>query len=90
MPRKLALAVLVRELGRSLRDLEPALQRRDEAVWLRAFKSRLHDPLPPAVAHDLPDWLWERLGDAYGDDGARARSRARGTRRRRSTCASIR
>ncbi len=74
-PRKLALAVLVRELGRSLRELEPALTTADD-VWLRAFKSRLHDPLPPAVAADLPDWLWDRLGDAYGDDervGARAR-----------------
>ena len=68
-PRKLAIAVLVREQGRSLRDLEPALRTADEA-FLREFKSRLHDPLPPAVAHDLPDWLWERLGTAYGDDGA--------------------
>ena len=62
-------------MGRSLRDLEPALTRAD-ALWVRAFKSRLHDALPPAVAHDLPDWLWDRLGAAYGDaerDGARAR-----------------
>jgi 16S rRNA (cytosine967-C5)-methyltransferase len=65
-PRKLALAILVREMGRSLRDLEPALNTAD-GLWVRAFKSRLHNPLPPAVAADLPDWLWDRLGDAYGD-----------------------
>ncbi|MEO8347203.1 MAG: RsmB/NOP family class I SAM-dependent RNA methyltransferase [Betaproteobacteria bacterium] len=74
-PRKLALAVLVREQGRSLRDLEPALKSADE-TWLRAFKSRLHDPLPPAVAHDLPDWLWDRLGVAFGDDERVALARA--------------
>jgi len=65
-PRKLAIAAMVREQGRSLRDLEPALNTAD-GIWLRAFKSRLHDALPPAVAHDLPDWLWGRLGSAYGD-----------------------
>ena len=65
-PRKLALAIIVREMGRSLRDLEPVLNAAD-GLWVRAFKSRLHNALPPAVAADLPDWLWERLGDAYGD-----------------------
>jgi 16S rRNA (cytosine967-C5)-methyltransferase len=74
-PRKLALATLVREQGRSLRDLEPALKSADE-VWLRAFKSRLHDVLPPAVAHDLPDWLWDRLGAAYDGDERVALARA--------------
>src|SRR4029450_12704444 len=75
-PRKLAIATLSREQGRSLRDLEPALTAADE-IWLRAFKSRLHDPLSPAVAHDLPDWLWERLGAAYGDAERVALARAR-------------
>ncbi len=74
-PRKLAIAVLVREQGRSLRDLEPALTTADE-IWLRALKSRLHDVLPPAVAHDLPDWLWDRLGTAYGDSERIALARA--------------
>ena len=74
-PRKLALAVIVREMGRSLRDLEPALNAAD-GMWVRAFKSRLHNALPPAVAADLPDWLWERLGEAYGDADARG-ARAR-------------
>jgi 16S rRNA (cytosine967-C5)-methyltransferase len=66
-PHKLAIAVLVREMGRSLRDLASALSAADD-IWLRAFKSRMHNPLPPAVAHDLPDWLWDRLGEAYGDE----------------------
>ncbi|MCC6193898.1 MAG: hypothetical protein IT518_05455, partial [Burkholderiales bacterium] len=51
-PRRLALAVLVREMGRSLRDLAPALNAADD-VWLRAFKSRMHGPpkgRPEAVA----------------------------------------
>ena len=74
-PRKLAIAVLVREQGRSLRDLEPALRTADEA-FLREFKSRLHDPLPPAIAHDLPDWLWDRLGAAYGETERIALARA--------------
>jgi len=74
-PRKLAIAAMVREQGRSLRDLEPALNTAD-GIWLRAFKSRLHDALPPAVAHDLPDWLWGRLGSAYGDAERVALARA--------------
>src|SRR6185295_5026436 len=74
-PNKLALAVAVRELGLSLRDLEPAISAAD-AVWLRAFKSRLGSELAPAVAADLPDWLWERLGTVYGDDERTAMTRA--------------
>jgi 16S rRNA (cytosine967-C5)-methyltransferase len=64
--RKLALAVAVRHLGHSVRELEQVM-RAAEAEWLAAFKGRIGDPLPPAVAADLPDWLWDRLGDAYGE-----------------------
>ena len=74
-PRKLALAVVVREFGHSLRELAPALNTAD-ATWVRAFKSRLSRELPPAVAHDLPDWLWERLGTAYGEATRAAMARA--------------
>jgi len=66
-PAKLALAVTVRELGHSVRDLLPVVKEAD-AQWLAAFKSRLGTTLEPAVAADLPDWLWARLGTAYGDD----------------------
>jgi 16S rRNA (cytosine967-C5)-methyltransferase len=65
-PAKLALAVTVRELGHSVRELS-AVVNEAAAAWLRAFKSRLATELAPAVAADLPDWLWMRLGDAYGN-----------------------
>jgi 16S rRNA (cytosine967-C5)-methyltransferase len=65
-PTHLALAVTARELGIGLREMETALKAAD-AVWLRAFKTRLATPLPAAVAADLPDWLWTRLGAALGD-----------------------
>jgi 16S rRNA (cytosine967-C5)-methyltransferase len=74
-PRKLALAVVVREFGHSLRELAPALNTAD-ATWVGAFKSRLSRELPPAVANDLPDWLWERLGAAYGEATRAAMARA--------------
>ena len=74
-PRKLALAVIVREMGRSLRDLEPLLNATD-AIWVRAFKSRMGHELPPAVANDLPDWLWDALGTAHGDATRAALARA--------------
>jgi len=65
-PTHLALAVTVRELGIGIREMEPALKAAD-AVWLRAFKTRLATPLAAAVAADLPDWLWTRLGAALGE-----------------------
>ncbi len=65
-PRLLALAVTVREGVGSVRDLAPWLTQ-DETAWLAAFKGRLRDPLPDAVAADVPDWLWERLGAALGE-----------------------
>ena len=69
-PRLLAYAVAVREFGHSVREIEPAINAAD-ARWLAGFKGRLHDPLAPAVAADVPDWLWHRLGDAF-DDATRA------------------
>jgi 16S rRNA (cytosine967-C5)-methyltransferase len=73
--RHLALAVTARELGIGIREMETALTDADVA-WLRAFKSRLSTPLDPAVAADLPDWLWERLGVAYGEAGRESLARA--------------
>jgi len=74
-PRQLALAVAVRELGHSVRDLGPALNAA-EATWLSGFKSRMHAPMLSAVAADVPDWLWERLGVAYSDEQRAAITRA--------------
>jgi 16S rRNA (cytosine967-C5)-methyltransferase len=71
----LALAVIVREMGIGLREMGRALGEIDSA-WLAAFKSRLSTPLAPAVAADLPDWLWNRLGAAYGDAERESLARA--------------
>ena len=74
-PRLLAYTVAVRECGHSVRDLDPAINASD-ARWLASFKSRLHDPLAPAVAADVPDWLWHRLGESYDDASRAALTRA--------------
>ena len=75
LPRHLALAVAVRDFDFSVRELTPAINASD-AEWLAAFKSRLPETLPPAVAADVPDWLWDRLGDVYGDDARAAIARS--------------
>ena len=64
-PRRLALAMLVREQGRSVRELDAALTG-DERDWLAALKARPAEPLPAPVEADLPDWLWARLGETMG------------------------
>jgi 16S rRNA (cytosine967-C5)-methyltransferase len=74
-PRLLAYAVVVREFGHSVRELEPAINASD-ARWLAAFKGRLHDPLAPPVAADVPDWLWHRLGEAFDEKTRAALTRA--------------
>ena len=74
-PRKLALSVLVREIGYSVRELEPVL-RGDDAAWLAELKRRAKTTLGPAVVADVPDWLWERLCRVYGESEAMALARA--------------
>jgi 16S rRNA (cytosine967-C5)-methyltransferase len=74
-PRRIALAVVGRELGYSVRQIESACGSSD-AAWLAALKARLATPLAPAVSADLPDWLWDRLGRAYGDAEREALARA--------------
>jgi 16S rRNA (cytosine967-C5)-methyltransferase len=65
-PRYLAIASALRELGVSLRELEPALSPA-EIEWARAFKAR-KIALEGAEAVDLPDWLWDALGKALPDE----------------------
>jgi 16S rRNA (cytosine967-C5)-methyltransferase len=36
----------------------------------------MRDALPPAVAADVPDWLWDRLDEVYGDETRAALTRA--------------
>ena len=74
-PRQLALAVLVRELGLGVRELEGAISA-DDASWLRDLKARLATKLPEAVAADLPDWLWSKLGAVYGEEERKALAQA--------------
>lgn len=69
-PRKLAIAVIARDLGHSLRDIEPALSRA-EGKWLAELKARSAEPYPAAVAADLPDWLWARFCELYPDEEER-------------------
>lgn len=73
-PRRIALVVLVRDLARSVRDLERALDA-DEREWLAALKGRLGERQPDIVAAELPDWLWERLGEILGAEGRAAFAR---------------
>jgi len=60
--RLIAIAVCVRELGISLRELEGALSQQEQ-LWARQFKSS-RPSLIPAEAAELPDWLWDALGSA--------------------------
>ena len=62
MPRALAIAAVVRELGVSLRELESVLSE-EELAWAKDLKARKTE-LSPAEAADLPDWLWDKLGAA--------------------------
>ena len=64
--RPLAIGAAIRELGLSLRELEPALSA-DEQVWAREFKTR-KPTLSPAELADLPDWLWDALGAALPEE----------------------
>ncbi|MGH8712717.1 MAG: SAM-dependent methyltransferase, partial [Casimicrobiaceae bacterium] len=73
-PRRLAIAVTLRELGVSLREVEPALSAA-ETAWAKAFKAS-KPALSPAEAAELPEWLWDRLAAALpvGERDALARS----------------
>jgi len=63
-PRDLAVAALVRVFGLSGRALE------QDAPLVARIKSFAGRDLPAAVQADLPDWLWERLLAAYGEQEA--------------------
>ena len=65
-PRSLAIAVTLRELGISLRDLEPVLTS-EERSWAREFKA-YRPQLSAAEAAELPDWLWAKLDQGFKTD----------------------
>jgi len=63
-PRLLVAAALVRALGYSGRALAGLFD--DELIArLRAANS---ESLPPAVRAELPDWLWQRVAAAHGEE----------------------
>lgn len=64
--RQLLLAALVIARGWNLRELAPVLKG-DEEAWLAGLKASTGE-LPPAVAADLPDWLYERLAGQFPAD----------------------
>jgi 16S rRNA (cytosine967-C5)-methyltransferase len=73
-PRRLAIAVTLRELGASLREIEGALSTA-ETAWAKEFKAA-KPVLSPAEAAELPEWLWDKLTAALpaGERDALVRS----------------
>jgi len=51
--------------GMSARALHEALRKGEEGLVARA-RTASEATWPPAVAADLPDWLWQRLQDEHG------------------------
>ncbi len=63
MPRALAIAVTLRELGISLRELEPVLTN-EERAWAKDFKG-FRPELSAAEDAELPDWLWAKVDQSF-------------------------
>src|SRR5690349_6692593 len=65
-------------LAAAIAEAKPAARPAD-MVLHRFFREHpqlgARDPAP-AVAHGVPDWLWDRLGNAVGDDEREAMTRA--------------
>jgi 16S rRNA (cytosine967-C5)-methyltransferase len=67
--RRLLLGVLLRLQGVSLRDLGPLLNKQ-QTEWAHAIKAKSTENLPLAIQADLPDWLWDKLVQQYGEEQA--------------------
>jgi len=67
--RRLLLGVLLRLQGVSLRDLGPLLNKQ-QTEWAHAIKAKSTEDLPLAIQADLPDWLWDKLIQQYGEEQA--------------------
>ena len=65
-PAGLLAAALLRVLGHSGRSLDGLVE---ASLLARIRKARTED-MPDGVRADLPDWLWERLANQHGRDGA--------------------
>ncbi|MBC7778571.1 MAG: RsmB/NOP family class I SAM-dependent RNA methyltransferase [Proteobacteria bacterium] len=64
-PRRLVLLALTSIYGLSARALEPVIGRID-AEWLARSHALDQGSLPPALALDIPDWLYQRLHAKHG------------------------
>ncbi len=62
--RQLLLAALVLLRGWNQRELTPVLKASEEE-WLGGVRGKSEADMPPAVACDLPDWLYERLAEQF-------------------------
>ena len=65
-PRRLLLTALIGQ-GRNLRELEHLL-RSGEAEWLATVKGFSDEALSPAERLDLPDWLYTRFYEVFGEE----------------------
>lgn len=74
-PRQLTLAALVRERGLSVSALAPFLTAA-ELAWLASRRATPAAVLDPAVRLDLPDWLYQRWQECFGEEGLEALARA--------------
>jgi 16S rRNA (cytosine967-C5)-methyltransferase len=68
-PRQLLLAWLLRVQGMSLRDLDPSLNKQ-QREWAQAIKAKSTSDLSPAQQADMPEWLWLKLCQQYGETDA--------------------
>jgi len=68
-PRTLLIAALLRVFGLSGRALEPVLADAEQGA-IRKIRIARADALAPAVRAELPDWLWQRLASAHGEEQA--------------------
>ncbi len=72
---RLALAILLRIQGRSVRDLQHHCQRPDDVSWLESLR-RLPPPDTLPLQADLPEWVVERLLPMYTPEQVLALGRA--------------
>lgn len=68
-PRKLLVAWLLRVQGMSMRELDEVLNKQQKE-WAQEIKAKKTDELSLAQQADMPDWLWQRLAEQYGQEQA--------------------
>ena len=74
-PRQLLLAYLLRVQGKSLRELDEALNKQQKE-WAQAIKAKSAEGIDAAMQADMPGWLWQSLAEQYGEEQALAIARS--------------